>query len=295
MGKLNGVWLSEKGSEGVKVYPYQCETCHDGEHIKFVGEWSGEVGCTPRRDTDPLFSTLIPDSHPPWVQQPGVTPVGAPGTTPLPPPGIAADPTSAPSLLMDHRDIRDYNPDPNIAKGKGKGKVFTDLTHEQALFPLLRALAQTIVNIISPQASLNTRPVLPKEIYKVEFWHAHLNYWVFTRGFLVPPSRACSCRCMLVASSVSPSSALSPLPSGVLKRSFCLPSAAVALLPCACRSSFARVCRPSSAQSVSSCIPVLDWRHHLCLSILFWDGRCQIEVISKPSSAAEWLTSSDEF
>ena len=33
-----------------------------------------------------------------------------------------------------------------------------------------------IVNIISPQASLNTRPVLPKEIYKVEFWHAHLNY-----------------------------------------------------------------------------------------------------------------------
>ena len=41
---------------------------------------------------------------------------------------------------------------------------------------MLRALAQTIVNIISPQASLNTRPVLPKEIYKVEFWHAHLNY-----------------------------------------------------------------------------------------------------------------------
>ena len=54
--------------------------------------------------------------------------------------------------------------------------LYTDLTHEQALFPLLRALAQTIVNIISPQASLNTRPVLPKEIYKVEFWHAHLNY-----------------------------------------------------------------------------------------------------------------------
>ena len=54
--------------------------------------------------------------------------------------------------------------------------LFTDLTHEQALFPLLRALAQTIVNMISPQASLNTRPVLPKEIYKVEFWHAHLNY-----------------------------------------------------------------------------------------------------------------------
>ena len=23
---------------------------------------------------------------------------------------------------------------------------------------------------------LNTRPVLPKDIYKVEFWHAHLNY-----------------------------------------------------------------------------------------------------------------------
>ena len=54
--------------------------------------------------------------------------------------------------------------------------LYTDLTHDQALFPLLRALAQTIVNIISPQASLNTRPVLPKEIYKVEFWHAHLNY-----------------------------------------------------------------------------------------------------------------------
>ena len=78
---------------------------------------------TPRRDTDPLFSTLIPESHPPWVQQAGVTPVGAPGTTPLRPPGIAADPTSAPSLSMDHRDIRDYNPpDPDIAKGKGKGK-----------------------------------------------------------------------------------------------------------------------------------------------------------------------------
>ena len=40
---------------------------------------------TPRRDTDPLFPELIPDSHPPWVQ-PGVTPVGAPGTTPLRPP-----------------------------------------------------------------------------------------------------------------------------------------------------------------------------------------------------------------
>ena len=46
--------------------------------------------------------------------------------------------------------------------------LYTDLTHDQALFPLLRALAQTIVNIISPQASLNTRPVLPKEIYKVD-------------------------------------------------------------------------------------------------------------------------------
>ena len=54
--------------------------------------------------------------------------------------------------------------------------LYTDLTHDQTLFPLLRALAQNIVNIISPQASLNTRPVLPKEIYKVEFWHAHLNY-----------------------------------------------------------------------------------------------------------------------
>ena len=100
---------------------------------------------------------------------------------------------------------------------------------------------------------------------------------------------------MLVASSVSPSSALFPLPCGVLKRSFCLPSAAVALLPCACRSPFHRVCRPTSAQSVSSRTPVRDWRHHLCLSILFLDGRCQIEVMSKPSSAAEWLTSSDEF
>ena len=54
--------------------------------------------------------------------------------------------------------------------------LYTDLTHDQTLFPLLKALAQTIVNIISPQASLNTRPVLPKEIYKVEFWHGHLNY-----------------------------------------------------------------------------------------------------------------------
>ena len=54
--------------------------------------------------------------------------------------------------------------------------LYTDLPHDQALFPLLKALAQTIVNIISPQASLNTRPVLPKEIYKVEFWHAHLHY-----------------------------------------------------------------------------------------------------------------------
>ena len=42
-----------------------------------------------------------------------------------------------------------------------------------------------------------------------------LCFGVFTRGFLIPPSRACSCRCMLVASSVSPSSALFPLPCGV--------------------------------------------------------------------------------
>ena len=74
----------------------------------------------PRRDTDPLFPELIPGSHPPWEQRPGVTPVGAPGTTPLRPPlrppGIPADPN-------EHRDIRDYNPpDPDIAKGKGKGK-----------------------------------------------------------------------------------------------------------------------------------------------------------------------------
>ena len=46
---------------------------------------------TPRRDTDPLFPELIPDSHPPWEQRPGVTPVGAPGTTPLRPPGIPAE------------------------------------------------------------------------------------------------------------------------------------------------------------------------------------------------------------
>ena len=78
---------------------------------------------TPRRDTDPLFPTLIPDSHPPWVQQAGVTPVEAPGTTSLRPSGIAVDPTSDPFLSMDHRDIRDFNPiDPDIAKGKGKGK-----------------------------------------------------------------------------------------------------------------------------------------------------------------------------
>ena len=55
-------------------------------------------------------------------------------------------------------------------------RIYRDLPHDQALFPLLKALAQTIVNIISPQASLNTRSVLPKEIYKVEFWHAHLHY-----------------------------------------------------------------------------------------------------------------------
>ena len=50
------------------------------------------------------------------------------------------------------------------------------LQNDQVLTPLLKTLAQTIVNIISPQASLNTRPILPKEIYKVEFWRAHLNY-----------------------------------------------------------------------------------------------------------------------
>ena len=55
---------------------------------------------TPRRDTDPLFPTLIPDSHPPWVQQAGVTPVGAPGTAPLRPPGIAVDPTSDPFFFF---------------------------------------------------------------------------------------------------------------------------------------------------------------------------------------------------
>ena len=53
---------------------------------------------TPRRDTNPLFPELIQGSHPPWEQQPGVTPVGAPGTTPLRPPsrppGIPADPNT---------------------------------------------------------------------------------------------------------------------------------------------------------------------------------------------------------
>ena len=77
---------------------------------------------TPRRDTDPLFSELIPVRHTPWVQQAGVTPVGAQGTTPLcpPAPGTAIDPATDPFLSM---DIRDFNP-PNldIAKGKGKGK-----------------------------------------------------------------------------------------------------------------------------------------------------------------------------
>ena len=60
-----------------------------------------------------------------------------------------------------------------------------DLLHDQALFPLLKTLARTILNIISPQASLNTRPVLPKEIYKLEFWHAHLNY-ACLRASMVP-------------------------------------------------------------------------------------------------------------
>ena len=77
---------------------------------------------TPRRDTDPLFSTLIPESHPLGYNKLVFT-CRCPGTTPLRPPGIAADPTSALSLSMDHRDIRDYNPpDPDIAKGKGKDK-----------------------------------------------------------------------------------------------------------------------------------------------------------------------------
>ena len=77
---------------------------------------------TPRRDTDPLFTALIPESQPPWVPQAGVTPVGAHGTTPLRPsaPGTALDPATDPFLSM---DIRDFNPpDSDIAKGKGKGK-----------------------------------------------------------------------------------------------------------------------------------------------------------------------------
>ena len=57
---------------------------------------------TSRRDADPLFSELIPESHPPWVQQAGVIPVGASDTTPLhpPAPGTALDPATDPFLSM---------------------------------------------------------------------------------------------------------------------------------------------------------------------------------------------------
>ena len=57
---------------------------------------------TPRRDTDLLFTALMPENHPLWVLQA--------------PPAPASDPF----LSM---DVRDFNPiDPDIAKGKGKGK-----------------------------------------------------------------------------------------------------------------------------------------------------------------------------
>ena len=91
-------------------------TCPSFPHIEVLVPDPTPRSRTPRRDTDPPFPELIPDSHPPWEQRPGVTPVGAPGTTPLRPPWIPADPN-------EHRDIRDYNPpDTDIAKGKSKGK-----------------------------------------------------------------------------------------------------------------------------------------------------------------------------
>ena len=92
---------------------------------------------------------------------------------------LAALPLSYPwsSLVLDLKDLLPildrYVLTCLLASSAATGE---DLQHDQALFPLLKTLAQTIVNIISPQASLNTRPVLPKDIYKVEFWHAHLNY-----------------------------------------------------------------------------------------------------------------------
>ena len=92
---------------------------------------------------------------------------------------LAALPLSYPwsSLLLDLKDLLPildrYVLSCLLASSAAAGEP---LQNDQVLTPLLKTLAQTIVNIISPQASLNTRPVLPKEIYKVEFWHAHLNY-----------------------------------------------------------------------------------------------------------------------
>ena len=57
---------------------------------------TGDVRMTPRNEDNAQGSS--DDSHPPWEQRPGVTPVGAPGTTPLRPPWIPADPN-------EHRDI----------------------------------------------------------------------------------------------------------------------------------------------------------------------------------------------
>ena len=92
---------------------------------------------------------------------------------------LAALPLSYPwsSLVLDLKDLLPildrYVLSCLLASSAAAGET---LQHDQVLFPLSKTLAQTIVNIISPQASLNTRPVLPKDIYKVEFWHAHLNY-----------------------------------------------------------------------------------------------------------------------
>ena len=92
---------------------------------------------------------------------------------------LAALPLSYPwsSLVLDLKDLLSildrYVLSCLLASSAASGE---NLQNDQVLSPLLKTLAQTIVNIISPQASLNTRPVLPKHIYKVEFWHAHLNY-----------------------------------------------------------------------------------------------------------------------
>ena len=80
---------------------------------------------------------------------------------------LAALPLSYPwsSLVLDLKDLLPildrYVLTCLLASSAAAGE---DLQHDQALFPLLKTLAQTIDNIISPQASLNTRPVLPKDI-----------------------------------------------------------------------------------------------------------------------------------